>query len=238
VETGRAGVGGRELSAVRSAWERGLTEPAPSPARSGVSERRAPDHPPPGSPECHTFPTHPRDHGFTENLAPGPVVGHPARVGETDSPPAGGGTGAVARPSGIGHVRLTVTDVYRSRAFYLWLLGADALRTDFSHLWADPALRDEPDRVYGGCSFAVGRQVLGLRPVASAGDRFDPDRVGLDHLALTVVTRAELEAAAGRLAAAGVEHGEVTDLPDFRVTILSVQDPDGIDLELSAPLEP
>jgi len=159
-------------------------------------------------------------------------------VSETDPGAAGAGAGAVARPSGIGHVRLTVTDVHRSKAFYSRLLGPDALRTDFSHLWGDPAVRDDPHRVYGGCSFTVGRQVLGLRPVAPAGDRFDPDRVGLDHLALSVGSRAELEAAAERLAADGVEHGEVVDLPDFRVTILSVQDPDGINLELSAPLEP
>ena len=99
-------------------------------------------------------------------------------------------------------------------------------------------MREDPDRVYGGCSFTVGRQVLGLRPVAPAEDRFDADRVGLDHLALTVGSRDDLEAAAQRLAAAGVEHGEVRDLPAFGVTILSVQDPDGINLELSAPLEP
>lgn len=144
---------------------------------------------------------------------------------------------AVAQPSAIGHVRLTVTDAHRSKAFYSWLLGAGALRTDFTHLWGDPSVRDDPDRAYGGCSFTAGRQVLGLRPVAPAGDRFDPDRVGLDHLALTVGSRAELEAAAQRLAAAGIVHGEVRDLPAFGVTILSVQDPDGINLELSAPLE-
>ncbi|MBC3763331.1 VOC family protein [Quadrisphaera sp. RL12-1S] len=156
-------------------------------------------------------------------------------VSESETPAA---AGAVAHPEGIGHVRLTVTDARRSKAFYGWLLGENALRTDFTHLSGDPSVRDDPDRVYGGCSFTVGRQVLGLRPVAPAGDRFDPDRVGLDHLALTVGSRAELEAAAERLAAAGVEHGEVTDLPGFRVTILSVQDPDGINLELSAPLQP
>ncbi|MBF5080787.1 VOC family protein [Quadrisphaera sp. INWT6] len=151
---------------------------------------------------------------------------------------ADGADGPVAQPSAIGHVRLTVTDAHRSKAFYSWLLGAGALRTDFTHLWGDPSVREDPDRVYGGCSFTVGRQVLGLRPVAPADDRFDSDRVGLDHLALTVGSRHELEAAAQRLAAAGVEHGAVRDLPAFGVTILSVQDPDGINLELSAPLEP
>lgn len=165
-------------------------------------------------------------------------------MGELQTTAAGEGAStddaeaAVARPSAIGHVRLTVTDAHRSKAFYSWLLGAGALRTDFTHLWGDPSVREDPDRVYGGCSFTVGRQVLGLRPVAPAEDRFDADRVGLDHLALTVGSRDELEAAAQRLAAAGVEHGQVRDLPAFWVTILSVQDPDGINLELSAPLEP
>lgn len=35
----------------------------------------------------------------------------------------------------------------------------------------------------------------------------------------------------------GVEHGEVRDLPDFGIMILSFSDPDGIQLELTAPLE-
>ncbi len=61
--------------------------------------------------------------------------------------------------------------------------------------------------------------------------------MGLDHLALVLASREELVEAAARLEAAGVEHGEVTDLPAFGVTVLSVQDPDGINLELSAALE-
>ena len=35
----------------------------------------------------------------------------------------------------------------------------------------------------------------------------------------------------------GVEHGEVRDLPPFGITILSFSDPDGIQVELTAPLE-
>ena len=72
--------------------------------------------------------------------------------------------------------------------------------------------------------------------MADAGDRFESTRVGLDHLSLAVGSAEDLQAAAARLDAAGVEHGEVTELAGFGIAILSVQDPDDINLELTAPL--
>jgi len=39
----------------------------------------------------------------------------------------------------------------------------------------------------------------------------------------------------GRLDAAGIGHGEVTDLEPFGLVILSLPDPDDIHLELAAP---
>lgn len=143
-------------------------------------------------------------------------------------------TESVVTPLGYSHVRLTVTDIGRSKAFYSRLFGMPPGR-DFSDQVDDPTVRDDPWRTYGGCSFTFGGQTLGLRPVAPAGDRFDPDRVGLDHLSLRVGSVADLHAAAARLSAAGIEHGEVTDLPPFGLVILSLQDPDGINLELAAP---
>lgn len=38
------------------------------------------------------------------------------------------------------------------------------------------------------------------------------------------------------LSDAGIEHGEVTDLDDAGIAILSFQDPDDINVELTAPL--
>jgi glyoxylase I family protein len=143
-------------------------------------------------------------------------------------------TEPIASPLGYSHVRLTVTDIRRSKAFYSRLLGMPPGR-DFSDQVDDPTVRDDPWRTYGGCSFTFHGQTLGLRPVAPAGDTFDPGRVGLDHLSLRVGSVDELYAAAERLTAAGVEHGEVTDLPPFGLVILSLQDPDGINLELAAP---
>ncbi|MDQ2737098.1 MAG: VOC family protein [Actinomycetota bacterium] len=51
-----------------------------------------------------------------------------------------------------------------------------------------------------------------------------------------VETVEELHAASARLEAAGVGHGIVMELPAFGLAILSVQDPDGINLELAALL--
>jgi glyoxylase I family protein len=141
----------------------------------------------------------------------------------------------LAQPGAIHHVRLTVTDIARSKDFYARLLGTGPA-ADFSDQAADPAVREDPARLYGGCVFAVGEQLLGLRPVAAAGDRFRSTRVGLDHLSLAVASSDELRAVASRLDAAGVHHGDVTELTGFGIAILSVQDPDDINLELTAPL--
>ena len=141
----------------------------------------------------------------------------------------------LARPGAIHHVRLTVTDIDRSKEFYVRLLGG-APAVDFSDQAGDPAVQEDPARLYGGCVFSLGDQLLGLRPVAEAGDRFRSTRVGLDHLSLAVGSAAELDAVVARLDAAGVEHGEVMPLSGFGIAILSVQDPDDINLELTAPL--
>ena len=154
-------------------------------------------------------------------------MAHSGRMTDTSEP--------LARPGAIHHVRLTVTDIARSKDFYIRLLGA-APAVDFSDEAGDPAVLADPQRIYGGCVFSLGDQLLGLRPVAEAGDRFRSTRVGLDHLSLAVASAEDLHAAAARLDAAGVDHGEVTELTGFGIAILSVQDPDDINLELTAPL--
>ncbi|QQD77287.1 VOC family protein [Curtobacterium sp. YC1] len=138
-----------------------------------------------------------------------------------------------ARPTALAHVRVTVTDIHRSKAFYQQLLGTEPA-IDFSDQVDEPGVREDRERFYGGAVFRLGDQVFGLRPVAPAGQTFDPDSVGLDHVSFVVGSVDELHAAAARLDAAGVEHGEVTDLGDAGMVILSVQDPDDINLELAA----
>ena len=83
-----------------------------------------------------------------------------------------------------------------------------------------------------------GNLLMGLRPMAPAGDRFDPDRVGLDHLSFSVASRGDLEEAVRLLDSHGVAHGEITALPSFGIDVLPFEDPDGVQLELTAPTAP
>ena len=137
--------------------------------------------------------------------------------------------------NGLHHLRLTVTDLDRSRAFYRDVLGFSVV-AESSGSPDDPAVRQDPSQLYGGVVFQAPGMLLGLRPVADAQDRFGAERVGLDHMSFTVDSRAELDRAAQRLAALGIPHGDPRELPSFGIAILSFSDPDGIHLELTAPL--
>jgi len=137
--------------------------------------------------------------------------------------------------TGIHHVRLTVTDLARSKAFYRDVLGFD-VAAESAGSPDDPAVRADPLQLYGGVVFQTNGMLFGLRPVADPADRFVSERVGLDHLSFTVESRDALVAAREKLDAAGVTHGEVTDLAPFGIAILSFDDPDGVHLELTAAL--
>ena len=97
-------------------------------------------------------------------------------------------------------------------------------------------MRDDPDQLFGGLVFQAYGMLIGLRPVADAADRFASERVGLDHVSFAVDSRAELDHAAERLESLGIPHGEIRELSAFGIAILSFSDPDGIHLELTAPL--
>ena len=135
---------------------------------------------------------------------------------------------------GIHHLRLTVTDLQRSRDFYTRFLGFE-IAAD-----SPPAGTAEADAAYpvlwGGVVMVRGNLLMGLRPVAEAGDRFDEDRVGLDHLSFSVADRASLEAAIELLDANGISHGEVRELPSFGIAVLPFRDPDNIQVEITSPI--
>ena len=124
---------------------------------------------------------------------------------------------------GIHHLRLTVSDVERSRAFYTEVLGFQIV------------MELDPGVFLSNGAIGLG---LGSSPApdrAPAGDRFDEARVGLDHLSFQVASRAELERAARLLDERGVPHGPITDLGDaFGLFILAFRDPDNVQLELTA----
>jgi glyoxylase I family protein len=138
-------------------------------------------------------------------------------------------------PAGeIHHLRLTVTDVQRSREFYTGLLGFQVAVE--SPPPDDPAAAEVFKVLFGGVVMIRGNLLMGLRPMAAAGDRFDPDRVGLDHLSFGVASREDLDQAVRLFDEHGVTHGGITRLPTFGIDVLSFEDPDGIQLELTAPV--
>jgi len=140
-------------------------------------------------------------------------------------------------PAGEIHdLRLTVTDVQRSREFYTSLLGFQVAVE--SPPPGDPGADEAFSILFGGVVMIRGNVLMGLRPVAAAGDRFDPDRVGLDHLSFSVATREDLEQAARLFDEHGVTHGAITRLSSFGIDVLPFDDPDGIQLELTAPVVP
>jgi len=136
----------------------------------------------------------------------------------------------------IHHLRLTVTDVGRSREFYTSLLGFQVAVE--SPPPDDPAAAETFKLLFGGVVMIRGNLIMGLRPMAPEADRFDPDRVGLDHLSFSVPGREDLEQAARLLDERGVTRGEITRLPSFGIDVLPFEDPDGIQLELTAPVTP
>jgi glyoxylase I family protein len=134
----------------------------------------------------------------------------------------------------IHHIRLTVTDIERSRKFYTDLLGfnvaAEAPESE------DPKSDPSYPVLWGGCVMSRGNYLLGLRPVAAKGDQFDENRVGLDHRIFSVESRAALNEAIRMLDERGVPRGELRELTSFGICVVPFRDPDNIQLELTSPL--
>ena len=125
---------------------------------------------------------------------------------------------------GLHHVVLTVSDLDRSLAFYSDVLGFQTAA-------------ELPRRVLvSNGSILLG---LGLPPdpaVDASGDRFDENRIGIDHISFNVDSLATMEEAARRLDERGVSRGEIKDLSEaFGIYVLAFRDPDNIQLELTAP---
>jgi len=129
----------------------------------------------------------------------------------------------------IAHVRLTVTDIDRSRQFYESVFGWPVLIEAPES--ADAATLEALSFLFGGVVYDLGGTLVGLRPVAS--DSFHEDRCGLDHLAFRMASKAELDDAAAHLDELGIDHEPIKDVgPSF---ILEFRDPDNIALELTSP---
>jgi glyoxylase I family protein len=126
--------------------------------------------------------------------------------------------------SGIHHFTLTVTNLERSVSFYKSLLGFQVV--------LDLGER----KIMSNGSILL---VVTMPPdpaQAITGDRFSENRVGLDHISLTVASRDDLEEATRLFDSHDVSHGEIKDLgAALGIYVLAFRDPDNIQLELTAP---
>ena len=124
----------------------------------------------------------------------------------------------------VHHLTLTVSDVDRSCDFYTTLLGFQVAME-----WSPRVLLSN-----GSLILALGPSPAPER--ALPGDRFDENRVGLDHLSFSVGSRQELEQAVRLFDDHDVAHGEIKDLgADLGLYVLAFRDPDNIQMELTAP---
>ena len=121
--------------------------------------------------------------------------------------------------SGLSHVAIRVADLAKSRHFYADVLGF-------------PPILEADDVVL----FQVGTSQLALRGGAAEtarDDRFDPYRIGLDHVAFAVSDAGQLSEMQRVLDQAGVRNeGVQDDAPNAKALVF--YDPDGIALEMYA----
>ena len=123
--------------------------------------------------------------------------------------------------TGVHHVAFTVGDLAVSTAWYTEVIGlVELLAGDGDgvqyRILADP----DPDSAL----------IIGLREYAAGSqDRFDELRTGMDHLAIGVASREELDARQRALEERGVEFTPAVETPIGTVVVF--RDPDGIQLE-------
>jgi len=126
--------------------------------------------------------------------------------------------------NGFPHIGLVTRDMEASARWWVDTLGFERMRRV-----------DEPPDEQRHPRILLRHPQSGLlvgvhEPHERSGDAFDPNRTGLDHLALSVGSRDELDRWIGHLDALGVAHSPVRDAG--YAEFVSLEDPDGIQLEL------
>ncbi|HEV2459895.1 MAG TPA: VOC family protein, partial [Ktedonobacterales bacterium] len=118
----------------------------------------------------------------------------------------------------LSHIGLRVGDLARAKRLYVDTLGFGLLREAPGVVFMDAH----------GLLIAL----IGPADQTDAADRFNPFRVGLDHLALAIADAGELEGLREQLDAAGVPNHGIERDPATGATYISFYDPDGIAWEL------
>jgi catechol 2,3-dioxygenase-like lactoylglutathione lyase family enzyme len=122
---------------------------------------------------------------------------------------------AVGEIMGVHHVKIPVSDLVRSRAWYERVFELEPL-TEF---------RDDHDGVVRGVSYhAKGELTMALREHPDAAKGI----AGFDFFAIMLLGRPDIEAWSRRLDDLGVSHSEIIEVAiGF---IMMFEDPDGIQL--------
>ena len=120
----------------------------------------------------------------------------------------------------LGHMRLRVSDLARAKRFYVDTLGFLLVRESPAAVFID--------------AHGLPIALLGPGEQTSAADRFDPERVGLDHLALVIADAWELDGLREQLDAAGVPNHGIERDRATGASYISFYDPDSIAWELFA----
>jgi catechol 2,3-dioxygenase-like lactoylglutathione lyase family enzyme len=129
---------------------------------------------------------------------------------------------------GIQHIDLAVSDVERSLAFYLDLLGPLGLEETVRF----PTYRGTEEVVYLGFGDELVSGALGLRPADGGEHRYYD--VGVEHIAFEVDTREEVDEAHKRCLEMGgkVHHPPEEDRDIAGYYAVFVFDPDGMRIEV------
>lgn len=127
-------------------------------------------------------------------------------------------------PTGaVNHITLTVTDRDRACDFYASVLGFKFL------------MEYGPKYLLSNDTVILALNVSPDPSRAIANDKFDENRVGLDHVSFNVSSHEVLEQACQILDERGISRGEIKDLADLGIYVLAFRDPDNIQVELTAP---
>ena len=116
--------------------------------------------------------------------------------------------------AGVHHVSLRVSDLERAKKFYIDTLG-------FKHLM-------DADNL---CLFLAGGTAFGLRGPTDQmprNDKFNPHRIGVDHIALACTDERELKRVAVALADAGIENTGAKMDETLGKNYVAFKDPDRI----------
>ena len=116
----------------------------------------------------------------------------------------------------IDHLVLTVSDIARTRIFYSKILG-------------EPDYFDNDSVMY----FIGETRLFFALPLSTLpkGDKFDPNRIGLDHFAIGVRTREDLKQLEGNLDDQMIKHSRIHLDRQSKKEKIWLDDLDGIRLE-------